>query len=284
MTKTIYEALGWASSFLMEHQCEPKVAEILLLDQLQWTKIDLMTRMRETMPEQAYQQFMHKVAKHAETKVPVQHITGKEFFYGREFQVNADVLIPRPETEELLEQVLTTVTKRSIDCADIGTGSGIIAITLAKEWQGDKQAVVRAVDISEKALQIARRNAEVLQAPVQFYQGDFLQPLIEKGIQLDVLVSNPPYIAYQEKEQLSETVRYHDPELALFAANNGLYAYQQIIHQARQVMCTDGMLFFEIGHTQAEAVTALIQKQFPASRISICQDINGKDRIVQALL
>ncbi|WP_066189010.1 peptide chain release factor N(5)-glutamine methyltransferase [Gracilibacillus timonensis] len=284
MVKTIHEALNRASSFLEESECETKVAEILLLDQLQWTKTELITRLRDPIAAQTYQQFMHKVEQHARTKVPVQHLTGKETFFGREFYVSSDVLIPRPETEELVQQVLQQVEYPSFTCVDVGTGSGVIAITLAKEWAQERQADLLAVDISDKALQIAKRNATLLKAPVCFYQGDFLKPLIEQDIKIDILVSNPPYISYQEKEELTETVRHFDPELALFAENNGLYAYQKIIQQAAYVMNPNGWLFFEIGYTQAQSVTTLIQTKFPMSKVTVLQDINGKDRIIQARL
>ncbi|UOQ50238.1 peptide chain release factor N(5)-glutamine methyltransferase [Gracilibacillus caseinilyticus] len=281
-SKTIHEALTWASSFLEAHQCEPKVAEILLLHELNWTKTDLITRLRDTMPEADWLTFSKQISTHAETKVPVQHLTGVENFYGRSFHVNQHVLIPRPETEELVQYVLQHMNNSVHSGVDIGTGSGVIAITLAKESRPSLKML--ATDLSEQALQMAQRNADEQQAAITFYQGSFLEPLIMEGKKVDMIVSNPPYIAYQEADTLDETVRLFDPELALFAKENGLYAYQQIISQAPQVLNEGGPLFFEIGHTQGEAVSALIQAQFPAYQTNVIQDINGKDRIVHGYI
>src|SRR5699024_8869204 len=162
------------------------------------------------------------------------HLTGVEEFYGRTFQVNCHVLIPRPETEELVQLVLEKVKPASFTCVDVGTGSGVIAITLAKEWE-DKDAHIIATDLSEEALEVAKQNAYDHRVEIEFNQGNFLKPLIEHGKKVDIIVSNPPYIAYEEKNQLAETVRNFDPELALFAHKQGLSAYEQIIKQSPYV-------------------------------------------------
>ncbi|UOQ87472.1 peptide chain release factor N(5)-glutamine methyltransferase [Gracilibacillus salinarum] len=281
-SKTIHEALTWASSFLEAHQCEPKVAEILLLHELNWTKTDLLLGLRDSLPAEKWQSFSKNVSTHAETKVPVQHLTGVENFYGRSFRVNQHVLIPRPETEELVQYVLGHMNNAVQSGVDIGTGSGVIAITLAKESRSPIEML--AIDLSDQALQMARRNADEQQAAITFYQGSFLTPLVTEGKKVDMIVSNPPYIAYEEADSLNETVRLFDPELALFAKENGLYAYQQIISQAPHVLTEGGPLFFEIGHTQGDAVSAMIKDQFPAYQTSVIQDINGKDRIVHGYL
>lgn len=280
---TVHEALKWASSFLEKHDKELKIAEILLLHQLNWAKTDLITRLRNEMAPEEYRSFQEKVKLHVTTNIPVQHITGAESFYGRTFQVNRHVLIPRPETEELVQHVLHKINDFPLICADVGTGSGVIAVTLAKEWEG-KEAEVLATDISAEALETAKHNALQQEAAVEFYQGNYLQPLIDHKKKVDVIVSNPPYIAYEEADFLSETVKNYDPALALFAENSGLFAYEQMIAQAPFVLKEKGSMFFEIGHTQGEAVSALIRKYFPASEVDILQDINGKDRIVSVNL
>ncbi|WP_156822869.1 peptide chain release factor N(5)-glutamine methyltransferase [Gracilibacillus lacisalsi] len=280
---TVHGALEWASSFLQKHNCEPKVAEILLLHIMDWSKTDLIIHLRDSIAEDKLADFQQKVEQHTETKIPVQHLTGVEAFYGRMFHVNKHVLIPRPETEELVQQVIEAVDKTNITCVDIGTGSGVIAVTLAKEWE-NRQIDMLATDLSDDALQVAKRNAAKYGAKVDFYHGSFLEPLIDQGKKVDIIVSNPPYIAYEEAESLSDTVKNFDPELALFADQNGLAAYQQIIHQAGRVLNKQGMIFFEIGHQQAEAVIQLIKQQFPNSEVTIFQDINGKDRMVRAML
>ncbi|SHM62631.1 peptide chain release factor N(5)-glutamine methyltransferase [Gracilibacillus kekensis] len=281
--QTIHEALYWASSFLEEHGTEAKVAEILLLHELKWTKTDLISNLREYLDPSTLKQYQKKIEQLATTKVPIQHLTGVEEFYGRSFHVNPHVLIPRPETEELIHYLLTNVKKKELSCVDVGTGSGVIAISLAKEWQNSVIEVL-ATDISTEALQVARKNAEKHQADIHFYHGNFLTPLIEQGKKVDMIVSNPPYIAYEEKDSLSETVKNFDPEMALFAEENGLAAYQSIIEQAPFVLNEKGILAFEIGHRQGKAVTSIIKRTFPNSEVDVIQDINQKDRIVFATI
>ncbi|WP_175495467.1 peptide chain release factor N(5)-glutamine methyltransferase [Gracilibacillus orientalis] len=282
-TNTVHGALKWASSFLQKHNCESKVAEILLLHILDWSKTDMLIYLQEPIASEKLAYFQQKIEQHAETKIPVQHLTGVEDFYGRTFHVNQHVLIPRPETEELVQCVTEAVDKSDFTCVDIGTGSGIIAVCLAKEWES-RQVEMLATDLSDDALRVAEKNAEKHQAKINFYQGNFLAPLINEGKKVDIIVSNPPYISYEEADSLSETVKHYDPEMALFAENNGLAAYYEIIHQADQVLNRHGMLFFEIGHTQAEAVSKLIKQQFPESKVTALQDINGQDRIVRVIL
>ncbi|WP_058308712.1 peptide chain release factor N(5)-glutamine methyltransferase [Gracilibacillus massiliensis] len=278
--QTIHEALNWASSFLEEHDTEAKIAEILLLHELKWTKTELISNLRENIDPSILKQYQSKIEQLATTKVPIQHLTGVEEFYGRSFHVNKHVLIPRPETEELIHHLLTTVKKQPVSCVDVGTGSGVIAVSLAKEWQKE----VIATDLSPEALQVARKNAKKHQADILFYQGDFLNPLIEREKKVDMIVSNPPYIAYQEADSLSDTVKNFDPEMALFAEENGLGAYQSIIEQAPLVLNKQGVLAFEIGHSQGKAVTSIIKKTFPNSDVNVIQDINQKDRIVVATI
>ena len=277
----IYEAQQWASSFLREHDAEEKVAEILLLDYLDMSKTEYLIRMREELPAEIEEKFKQSIQKHIETGIPVQHLTGKEYFYGREFKVNADVLVPRPETEEVVLQALNHVPNDARICVDVGTGSGVIAVTMKSEKPNLK---VYATDISENALQIAKENAQVNGADIEWMQGNFLQPLMEQGVKVDVIISNPPYIAREEETSLSKTVSNFDPHLALFADNDGLAAYEVIVKQAKDVLNPGGMIVFEIGYQQAEAVSNLIHKQFPHSTIRVFQDINGKDRTVLATI
>ncbi|HLR41096.1 MAG TPA: peptide chain release factor N(5)-glutamine methyltransferase [Virgibacillus sp.] len=277
-----FEVLKWASLFLKKHHREPKVAELLLQHHLQVERSKFYMMMRDLVPPAVMTAFEKNVEKHALTGVPVQHLMGYETFYGRDFQVNEHVLIPRPETEELIEHILKTAGQQaneSLTIADIGTGSGIIAITLALELP---QATVYATDISEEALSVARKNAASLQADIHFLQGDFLKPLINKNIQADIIVSNPPYIAKSDETNLSDTVKNFDPALALFADDNGLAAYQNIISAMPKVIKENSVTAFEIGHEQGPAVASLLTTTFPNSTVEIIQDINGKDRIVSA--
>lgn len=278
----IYEVLQRASLFLEKANREPKVAEILIRHHLRLSRQEWLLSLRESIPEAKVEQIERDIQNHAATGVPVQHLTGIEAFYGRSFRVNEHVLIPRPETEELVQAVIERLSSdgQSVRIADIGTGSGVIAITLALELNN---AQVFATDISEAALQVARQNAEKLHADVTFCQGDFLSPFIHAQKPFDIIVSNPPYIAKSEASELSDTVRDFDPEMALFADGNGMAAYHQIIRQMKEIPLTQkSFLAFEIGYQQGNLVKEQIQHVFPDSKVEIKQDINGKDRIVLA--
>lgn len=281
MAMKIYEALKWASSFLKKHQAEERVAEMLLLHYLNYTKTDLLLHMRDELPPEIEKKWKASLHQHIETGVPVQHLTGKETFFNREFKVNEDVLIPRPETEEVVLHALKQFPANGTTCVDVGTGSGVIGITIALERP---ELQVYATDISEKALQIAKQNANTHHASVHWMQGNFLQPLIDQKIKVDAIISNPPYISREEEPALSKTVRDFDPHLALFADNDGLAAYEMIVEQAKEVLHPKGMIAFEIGYQQGEAVTQIIHRYFPSSKVQVFQDINGNDRTVIALI
>ncbi|WP_324225194.1 peptide chain release factor N(5)-glutamine methyltransferase [Lentibacillus sp.] len=274
-----HEVLRRASLFLEENNREPKVAEWLLQHYLGVSRSTLFMMMRDSVPEKVLTSFWQAIERHAETGVPVEHITGYASFYGRDFYVNAHTLIPRPETEELVQHIIRTVPHGPITMADIGTGSGIIAITLALAIP---EAHVYATDISSEALDVARENADRFGANVTFLEGDYLQPLIEQNIHVDMIVSNPPYIAPEEKTLLSDTVKNFDPERALFADDQGLGAYKEIIHNLPNVMKQEGYVFFEIGHQQGQAIKSLLESAPGKCDVTIIQDINGKDRIISA--
>ncbi|SET66221.1 release factor glutamine methyltransferase [Oceanobacillus limi] len=277
-----YEVLKWASLFLEKNNREQRVAELLLQHHLGVSKNEYYMNMREIVPKDTIKKFQADIKRHVETGVPIQHITGKEMFYGREFHVNEDVLIPRPETEELVQHIIElakSAPNKSKTIVDVGTGSGIIAITLALELP---DVEVFATDISEKALTVAHKNASQLGANVTFLQGDFLQPFIEQQKRADVIVSNPPYIDRKDESLLSDTVKKFDPDLALFAEKNGLAAYKNIISQLPKAINQHAVVGFEIGHEQGEPVSLLVRDQFPTCTIKVLQDINGKDRMVVA--
>ena len=199
---------------------------------------------------------------------PYQYIIGKEYFYGREFDVNPSVLIPRYETEELVEKVLSYI-KPGMVVADIGTGSGAIAVTLACESKAD----LYAVDISKEALKTASHNAKKHEASVTFLEGDLLQPLIIRDIHVDILVSNPPYIDYDEV--LDPRVVDHEPHLALFADDHGYACYENIFKQAPSILKEKAILAFEIGYNQGERMKHLVPLYFPDDTFKVIKDING---------
>jgi release factor glutamine methyltransferase len=210
---------------------------------------------------------------------PMDHVVGYSWFYGYKLIVNGDVLIPRPETEELCAHVLAQMDylfpQGKLAAADVGTGSGAIAITLAKE---EPRVQMTASEISEKALAVARENAVLNQAEVEFVQGDMLTPLIEKGLQLDVLVSNPPYIP--QEENIEASVRDYEPHVALFGGKDGLYFYRRIFADCQKILKPKSFMAFEIGWDERKALTELVQQYFPEALFEVLKDINGKDRIL----
>lgn len=217
--------------------------------------------------------------------VPVQYLIGEEQFYGRSFFVNESVLIPRPETEELVQLMLKKIdnrfaNKRTIDCVDVGTGSGIIAITLALEEQ---KTEVTAIDLSAEALTVAKKNAERLQATnVSFVQGDLFDPVMATGQRFDVIVSNPPYIESEEVAKLDIGVRDYEPLSALDGGADGYDFYRRMIHSLRKVIREQAIVGFEVGVGQSDTVANLLRSEFPNALIETTYDINQKDRIVTA--
>lgn len=275
-----YEVLKWASSFLKTHQCEEGIAEILLLHHLGVNRSTFFMNMQEIIPQTVVDKVKRDIYSHVETGVPVQHLTGYEYFYGRKFTVNEHTLIPRPETEELVLHIIKEVEALKLlnpVIVDIGTGSGVIAITLAKEIPN---AIVYATDISAKALKIAQGNSGRLQAKVVFYEGDFLHPILDRKIRPHIIVSNPPYIAETDRTTLSRTVKEFDPSLALFAKDDGLRAYKEITMATTQLPDPPKLIAYEIGYQQGEAVSEILRRCYPGGHIQVIQDINDKDRIV----
>ncbi|QJC98054.1 Peptide chain release factor N(5)-glutamine methyltransferase [Bacillus mojavensis] len=283
--KTIFEALKWASSYLTEAGREENAAELLLLYDTGMDRSKLLASLQEPIGEDELYRFERHVDMHKEG-VPVQYIIGREFFYGREFIVNDDVLIPRPETEEvvyhLLEKYRSVFSEgEQLDVVDVGTGSGAIAVTLALE---NKNFSVSAIDISKEALDVALANAEKLGAEVHFLQGDLLEPFIKAGKKADIIVSNPPYISEEEMADLSETVRFHEPLHALTDGGNGLKFYKRFMEAIPLVMKNTALVVFEIGWKQGAAVKELILHAFKDAEVEVLKDINGKDRTICAVI
>ncbi len=280
--KTIHEVLSWASLFLQTNGCEASGALLLLEHHLKWDRSTIYMNLQTDVSHEDQQAIERDVRAHAETGIPFQHLIGSTEFFGRDFNVNADVLIPRFETEELVAEALRIIQRsgeRITSIVDVGTGSGVIATSIACE---QKRMNVYATDISEAALRVAKGNMKKHNASITCFQGNFVQPLIDHQVKVQMIVSNPPYIAHEERETLSKTVSTYDPELALFAENEGLAAYETIVKQASDILDFGGILLFEIGFTQGEAVKKIIQQMFPTSEVDILQGINGKDRIVRA--
>lgn len=277
----IIEALNWASSFL---GTETNAPELLLAHLLHVDRAHLLVKLREDCPQGVLEEFQSLIARH-KAGVPVQYLIGEERFYGRSFIVNEAVLIPRPETEELVAKIVEKIEKRfrndeRITGCDIGTGSGCIAITLALEISN---LSMTAIDISERALSVARQNAKRLGAhQIEFVHGDLLAPVIEKKQRFHIVVSNPPYIETEMIETLDRSVRDYEPRLALDGGKDGLDCYRRIIEALPNVLDAKAIIGFEVGVGQSDEVMMLLRKQFPEARIETTYDINQKDRIVTA--
>lgn len=210
---------------------------------------------------------------------PIQYIKGYETFFGRDFKVNNDVLIPRYETEELVEQILYRIDDyfddyAKIELCDVGTGSGAIAITLALE---EPRLNVVATDISEKAVAVARENANMLDAQVDFFVGDMLQPLLEQNHKVDIFVSNPPYIPQDQK--IESLVKDNEPNVALFGGDDGLFFYRKIFAGVKPLLNDRAVLGFEMGLDQREIMEQAVKEYF-TDDFEIIKDINGKDRML----
>ncbi len=211
---------------------------------------------------------------------PIEYIKGVENFFGRDFKVNEDVLIPRYETEELVENILYRIDDyfaeyQSITLCDVGTGSGAIATSLALE---EPRLKVFATDISLKAVTVAKDNAKNLGANIEFMVGDMLEPLLENEIKVDIFVSNPPYIP--QEQEIEAMVKDNEPHVALFGGNDGLYFYRKIFQGVEPLLQERALLAFEMGFDQRELMEAALQEYFPNDPHEIIKDINGKDRML----
>lgn len=205
---------------------------------------------------------------------PVQYIVGNVNFYGNEIKVNKNVLIPRFETEELVEYTISYIKKmfkEKINIIDLGTGSGCIAITLKKKINSN----VSAIDISKEALEVAKENAKKNKVEIDFIQNDMLDNISNK---FDVIISNPPYIS--KNEEIQDIVRKNEPSLALYADNEGLYYYEKIIKQSKKNLKEKFIIAFEIGYMQGDKIKKLAEQNYPKAEVVLKKDLQGKDRFI----
>ena len=222
-----------------------------------------------------YKGDIKEATKRLNNNEPVQYIVGNVDFYGYIFDVNKNVLIPRRETEELTEKVLKRIQEfTKLVIIDVGTGSGAIAVTLSKKLDTH----VYASDISNDALEVAKKNSFNNEANVSFLQGDMLEPYIKNNIKVDVIVSNPPYI--KENEVIEDVVKNNEPHLALYAKNDGLEFYESILKNAKKVLNDKFLIAFEIGESQANDVKDLAKKYLNDVIVEIEKDLSDKDRFV----
>lgn len=273
---TYRQALQINETYALDNGKEATAIKLLLQHFSTLSSSDLLLSMDEEMPEGLYDDFLYGVDKYIIKNIPVQHITGVEYFFGYEFTVNQDVLIPRFETEELVANMLFLYDEvfdgASVSVVDIGTGSGCLAITLDKE---EENMTVSATDISSQALEVAKENNQKMNANVSFLKGDMLKPL--QGKKFDIIISNPPYIP--NEEFVEALVKENEPHVALFGGKDGLDFYRQIISGASQYLNDRFIIGFEHASDKAKEMKKLVRKHFKDVEVIQKKDLQGKDRM-----
>lgn len=252
-------------------------AVVLLLEAV--TKLEtyeLYVKMSEEIEEDIVNKFNEIFDKYLHDNKPIQYLIGYTTFYGYDFIVNDSVLIPRCETEELVENVLYRYDEhfkgKIVDVCDLATGSGCIAISLAKE---EKNMRVIATDISPEALDVARKNNEKMGASVKFFEGDMLAPLGD--MKFDIFVSNPPYIP--DAEEVMSLVKDNEPNIALFGGSDGMKFYKIILSGLKPHLKEKAMIAFEHGYDKKNEMQKLAKFYFPKAKVETLKDLEGKDRM-----
>ncbi len=252
-------------------------AVILILEAV--TKLEtnfLYMKMNEEIDDKTINDFNEIFNKYLFDNKPVQYLIGYSTFYGYDFKVNENVLIPRFETEELVENVLYRYDRyfkgEKVDVCDLACGSGCIGIALSLE---EKNMQVIASDISKEALEVAKYNNDNLGASVKFLEGDMLEPL--KGYKFDIFVSNPPYIP--NDELVDPLVKDNEPNIALFGGSDGMKFYDIILRGVKPLLKDKAIIAFEHGYDKKEEMLALAKKYFPNSKAEVLKDLEGKDRM-----
>ena len=249
-------------------------AKMLLANLLKYDTLELLNHLDEIISTETVEKYK-KCIEAVKNNKPIQYVMGNVNFFGYEFDINENVLIPRFETEELVDRVIKFLNSNfnnSIKIIDLGCGSGVIGITLKKKC--DFLDVV-CLDISEEALMVARKNAEKLDVKITFIKGDMLDNINEK---YDVIVSNPPYIALNEK--IEDIVKNNEPHLALYAGIDGLDCYRKIFKEAKRVLNDKFLIALEIGCSQKEAIMQLAKETFENVEFECFKDMSLRDRII----
>ena len=219
-------------------------------------------------------QFVEEIYKKLAAHIPAQYIIGHAEFFGIQLKVDERVLIPRPETEEIVDLILTENPEKNLKVLDIGTGSGAIALALAKnrpDWS------VTAADISEDALELATENAKRQNLDLTFIRTDCFSEISSK---YDIIVSNPPYISRADEVEVGLNVLHSEPHLALFADEDGLAIYRRIAEESKDYLNDGGKIYLEIGYKQGQSVPSLFMENLPEKRVRTLKDQFGQDRMV----
>lgn len=276
--KTYRDYVEGAVRLLEEHKFENARGEVMeFLEAASGLTIaKYLVSSRDEMPKEQAQAFLMAVERRIKHE-PMQYILGYSYFYGRKFTVTCDVLIPRFDTECVVEYALKRLPD-SANVLDMCTGSGCIGITIALE---KKCLLVTAADVSNRALEIAKKNAANLQADVKFIQSDLFIGL-EKGVLYDMIISNPPYIPTAVIDTLTDDVKCHEPRLALDGRTDGLFFYDRIIREGKSFLKDGGRFVFEIGCEQAEHVMKMLSES-GFECVECKSDLSGLDRIVSGI-
>lgn len=270
------QAITKACLLLRRQGKEESLARFLLMYMLDESSQLFSNKLSEQLSKEIEEKYFSLIEKHIREDVPLSHLVGFEYFYDRKFKVTKDVLSPRMETEELIYKVVEYVKatkKNNLKILDLCTGSGIIAITLKKELDQLLIDVV-ASDISEEAIKVAKENAQFHDATIKFIQSDIFDNIDEK---FDIIVSNPPYIDRKDEVTMQDNVLKYDPHLALFAEEEGMYFYRNIVEKASSYLNDNGVIFFEIGYDQKDKIIKLADMNVYSAEVY--KDINGRDRM-----
>lgn len=277
---TLFDALQEAATTLAASphpENARRDAEFLLLHTLGRDRAYLLTHQKDALAEANLSSYRERIRRRAAGE-PIQYITGQQEFYGLDFAVRPGVLIPRPETEHLIEAVqVAAADYQAPRIIDVGTGSGAIAVALAHSLLN---AALTATDISPLALEIAHENAlrNGVEGKISFRHANLLSGL--EGEQFDIIVSNPPYVALESRESLSVEVREYEPEVALFAGKDGFEIYRRLIPQAFERLAAPGWLLLEIGHGQSEEIQRILEA-YGFEEVIFHPDLQGIPRVAQ---
>lgn len=254
------------------------IAEIIISNILNVDRMMLFTKYREIVSNNDIEKIREYLKKIAKDKLPLQYLLNEQEFYGRKFYVNKGVLIPRQDTEILVEKAINIVKDKKIETPkilDIGSGSGVIGITMALEIENSK---VLGIDVSDVAIEISNKNREILKAKnIKIIKSNLFENVSFK--EFNMIISNPPYISRDEIDVMSENTLTWEPEEALFAENEGLYFYNEICDKGYEYLQKEGYLLFEIGYKQGEKVKTIMEKK-GYKEIEIIKDLQGLDRVV----
>ena len=254
--------------------CHSDHIKLLLADLLNLNPLELLNHLNDYVDTEKIELFKKEVNSLAKGE-PIQYVIGNVNFYGNQFIVNKNVLIPRFETEELVENTIKYIKQNftdNINILDIGCGSGVIGLTLKKEFPTSK---VDLIDISKEALEVAKENAKLLNLDVNFIESDLFENINKK---YDIIISNPPYI--KDNEEIDQIVKDNEPHIALYAGIDGLNIYRRILQDINKYLNDKYLIAFEIGMTQKEDLKKIINENLTNVRIETKKDLSLKDRMI----